>query len=329
MRAARLVYSALLPIAVESPMDRSLFAPRYWLTWLGMGLLRLLAALPYRLAMRAGDGLGLLSWYLVPYRRRIVETNLRLCFPDLTAAQRRDLARRNLCYTGRGLVEVALAWWGAESRIARLGTVEGAEHVARAQAEGHGVILVSAHFTPLDISGRIMSRWFGFQAIYRENRNAVIEHFMRESRRRHFEHAFDRGDMRAMVRALRERRVVWYPPDQDYGRRHAVFAPFFGVPAATITMTSRLARLSGAVVIPCYGVAREDGSGYVVKLGPPLEGFPSGDDTADAERLNARLEAEVRQRPAQYYWVHRRFKTRPDGGPSPYRGRGKRRRKGK
>ncbi|WP_435103418.1 LpxL/LpxP family Kdo(2)-lipid IV(A) lauroyl/palmitoleoyl acyltransferase [Arhodomonas sp. AD133] len=308
-------------------MDRKLLAPRYWLTWLGIGVLWGAARLPYRWGMAVGDVLGWLAWYLIPYRRHIVDTNLRLCFPEWSSAERDTLARRNFRRTGRGLVELALAWWAPERRIARLGHVEGVEHVHRALAEGRGVILVSAHFIPLDISGRILAREFPFQVIYRQNRNAVIEHFMGESRRRHLEHAFDRRDMRALVRALRARRVVWYPPDQDYGRRHAVFAPFFGVPAATITMTSRLARLSGAAVIPCYGLAREDGAGYVVKLGAPLEGFPSGDDLADATRLNASLEAEVRRYPDQYYWVHRRFKTRPEGESRPYTRTRRRRRK--
>ncbi len=308
-------------------MDRKLLAPRYWLTWLGIGVLWGAARLPYRWAMAVGDGLGWLAWHLIPYRRHIVETNLRLCFPEWSGAERKALARRNFRRTGRGLVELALAWWAPDRRIAELGHVEGAEHVQRALDEGRGVILVSAHFIPLDISGRVLARAFPFQVIYRQNRNAVIEHFMGENRRRHLEYAFDRRDMRALVRALRARRVVWYPPDQDYGRRHAVFAPFFGVPAATITMTSRLARLSGAAVIPCYGLAREDGTGYVVKLGAPLEGFPSGDDVADAKRLNASLEAEVRRHPDQYYWVHRRFKTRPAGETRPYTRTRRRRRK--
>lgn len=306
-------------------MDRTLLVPRYWLTWLGLGLLRVAAALPYRAAMRVGDAVGAMAWHLVPYRRRIVETNLRLCFPELGADARRALARRNFRYTGRGLIEMALAWWAPERRIVGLGAVEGIEHVERARADGRGVILASAHFIPLDLSGRFIARHLGFQVIYRENRNRVLEQFMRSSRQRLFEDAFDRNDARALMRALRAGRVVWYPPDQDYGHRHSVFAPFFGIPAATITMTSRLARMSGAAVLPCYGFAREDGRGYEVRIGPPLEGFPSGDDAADAERLNACLEAEVRRRPAQYYWVHRRFKTRPDGETSPYIPRRKRR----
>lgn len=300
--------------------DRALHHPRHWPTWLGLGLLRVAIWLPYPALMRLGDLVGTVAWFLVPYRRRIVETNLAICFPDLDRGQRRRLARANLRYTGRGLMEVALAWWGGDGRLNGLAGRDGVEYVHAALAEGRGVLLVGAHFTPLDITGRLLHQAFPVNAIYRADTNPVIDRVMAGSRRRHLAGAVERGDMRAMVRVLRRGGVLWYPPDQDYGRRHSVFAPFFGVQAATITMTARLARLSGAAVIPAYGVARADGRGYCLRIHPPLEGFPSGDDEADARRLNALLEAEVRRHPAQYYWVHRRFKTRPEGEPNPYSG---------
>lgn len=300
--------------------DPSLLHPRCWPAWLGLGLLRLAAFLPYRVLMRLGDAIGTLAWYLVPYRRRIVETNLSLCFPDLDRRERQRLARSNLRYTGRGLMEVALAWWGGAARLEGLAEREGVAHLHAALAEGRGVLLVGAHFTPLDLTGRLLQQAVPIHAIYRAHPNPVVERAMAAGRRRHIAGALERGDMRGMVRVLRRGGVLWYPPDQDYGRRHSVFAPFFGVQAATITMTARLARLSGAVVMPAYGVARPDGRGYCLRIHPPLEGFPGGDDEADARRLNAQLEAEVRRYPAQYYWVHRRFKTRPEGEPNPYAG---------
>lgn len=282
-----------------------------------MALLRCIARLPFRWALAVGALLGRLSYYLMPYRRRIAEANLALCLPELTVAERAALVRENLRYTGRGLVEAGIAWWGKPSLIQRLSHFEGLEHLQQALGEGRGVILLGAHFTPLELTGRIMLTRIPFQVLYRENRNPVIERFMRENRQRLYEQALPRRDLRAVVRALRKRRVVWYPPDQDYGRPHSVFAPFFGIPAATITVTSRLARLTGAAVIPAYGTARES-DGYTIRLYPPLQDFPSGDDEQDASRLNALLEAEIRRHPEQYYWVHRRFKTRPDGVPGPY-----------
>lgn len=283
-----------------------------------MGLLWCTAHLPLRWALASGDLLGRMAYYLVPYRRRIVEINLALCFPELAAAERTAMVRENLRYTGRGFVEAGIAWWGDWALIRRLAHFDGLEHLWRALDEGRGVILLGAHFTSLELSGRIMLTQIPFQVIYRENRNPVIERFMHRSRHRHYEQTIQRRDLRSVVHALRKRRIVWYPPDQDYGRPHSVFAPFFGIPAATITMTSRLARLSGAAVIPAYGTAREDGVGYTIKLYPALENFPSGDDQLDAMRINAVLEAEVRRQPQQYYWVHRRFKTRADGTPAPY-----------
>ncbi len=268
--------------------------------------------------MRVGDAIGWLAWYLVPYRRHIVEVNLQLCFSDRDEAARRRLARENFRYTGRGLIEAAIAWWAGDDRIHGLGQVEGVEYVERALAEGRGVILLGGHFTSLDLGGRLLRSRLAFRTLYRPSNNPVIERAMRRGRERHSEGAIERGDLRTVVRALRSRQVVWYAPDQDFGRRQAVFAPFCGVPAATITMTSRLARLSGAAVVPVYGVALGDGSGYHVRIQPPLADFPSADETADAARLNAVLEAEVQRHPAQYYWVHRRFKTRPAGEPRPY-----------
>lgn len=283
-----------------------------------MGLLRCIARLPFPWALATGDLLGRMSYYLVPYRRRVVEANLALCLPDLAAAERTALVRENLRFTGRGLVEAGIAWWGNAALIQRLGHFEGLEHLQQALDEDRGVILLGAHFTPLELTGRIMLTRIPFQVIYRENRNPVIERFMRENRQRLYEKTLQRRDLRAVVQALRERRVVWYPPDQDYGRSHSVFVPFFGIPAATITVTSRLARLTGAAVIPAYGTARESGEGYTIRLSPPLRDFPSGDDAQDATQLNTVLEAEIRCHPEQYYWVHRRFKTRPDGVPAPY-----------
>ena len=298
--------------------ERGIYAPRYWSSWLGLGLLRCIASLPLPWALAVGDLLGRLSYHLLPYRRRIVEANLALCLPELGAAERTALTRQNLRFTGRGLVEAGIAWWRDAALIQSLGHFEGLDNLAQVLREERGVILLGAHFTPLELTGRIMLTQVPFQVIYREQRNAVIERCMQDNRRRLYERTVWRGDLRSLVRALRERRIIWYPPDQDYGPAHSVFAPFFGIPAATLTVTARLVRLTGAAVIPTYGTARKSGHGYTIRLYPPLRDFPSGDDEHDARRLNAVLEAEVRRNPEQYYWVHRRFKTRPDGAPGFY-----------
>ncbi len=302
-----------------APEARSRYSPRYWPAWAGLGLLWCLARLPYRAAMAAGDLIGLIALPLAPYRRHVVERNLALCFPERSEAERRRMRRANFRYTGRAVVELGMAAWWPDHRVAGIGEVHGLEHVAAARRDGRGVILMGLHFTSLDFTGRIMLRHVPFQVIYRENENPVVEAFMRSSRERHFEGAIHRRDMRGLIRALRRGQVVWYAPDQDYGRRYSVFAPFFGQPAATITVLSRLAAMTGAAVLPATNRARTDGRGYIIRIDPPLTAFPSGDDAADAARINQILEQRIREAPEQYYWVHRRFKTRPEGEASPYR----------
>lgn len=303
---------------MSNATPRGLYAPRYWHTWAGMGLLWLISHLPYRLAMACGDLLGRASLPLSPWRRMIARTNLALCFPELDEQAREHLLRRNFRYTGRGVIEIGLSWWASRQRIERLGRVYGLEHLETIRAEGRGVILVGAHFACIEIAGRVLGDAAPFHAIYRENRNPVLEHLTRRARDRRFGEAIPRKDMRTLVRRLRQGEILWYPPDQDFGRQHSVFAPFFGVTAATITIPSRLATLSSAAVIPVRYHAREDGSGYEVHIEPPLQGFPSDDQNSDAARLNALFEEHIRRHPAQYYWVHRRFKTRPEGEPRYY-----------
>lgn len=289
-----------------------LLAPRHWPAWLAVGLLWSIGRLPYRLAIRLGEGLGLLMYPFARRRRRIASINLKLCFPERSEAERRALLRRNFRYTGRTLVEMALSWWGREERLRGLRQVHHLEHLQDALARGRGVIMIGAHFTALEIAGRLLAMEVPFDSIYRPNDNAVFEYFTHKYRERHYGRAIPRDDVRGLIRSLKAGRVLWYPPDQDYGRRHSVFAPFFGIPAATITTTSRLAEISGAPVVPIFFYGRDDASGYDLVFEPPLQGFPSGDPVADATTLNRCFEAAIRRAPAQYLWVHRRFKTRPD-----------------
>ena len=300
-------------------MNRSaqLSAPRYWPARLGMALLWCLSRLPYRWAVFVGRRLGDLTLLFASYRRNIVRANLKLCFPDLSEAQRRHLERENFRYTGQGLAEAALAWWGDSKRLRRLAHVEGLEHLQRLQEEGRGTLLIGAHMTSMELVGRLLTIEIPFSVVYREHKNPVMERFMQKGRR-FYETAISRRETLTLLRRLKSGRIVWYPPDQDFGRQHSVFAPLFGIPAATITVPARLAAKPGAAVVPISYWAREDGSGYELHLHPPLEDFPSGDDEADAARLNALFEEDIRRHPAQYYWVHRRFKTRPPGEPRFY-----------
>jgi KDO2-lipid IV(A) lauroyltransferase len=184
------------------------------------------------------------------------------------------------------------------------------------------VILLGGHYTTLEISGRLLAfHTDGIQPIYKPAHNALYEAVMAGARKRLFDDLLDNSDMRTILRNLKRGKIIWYAPDQDFGRDRSVFAPFFGVPTATLTTTSRLARLSGAPVLPFSSERLPQGRGYVIRIHAPLPDFPSGDDVADASAVNAVIEAQVRRTPEQYLWVHKRFKTRPLGEPGVYRRR--------
>jgi KDO2-lipid IV(A) lauroyltransferase len=304
----------------QSPPLRRFLTPRYWPTWLGLGLLRLCLLLPYPAMLSLGRGLGSLLYRLVGSRRHIAEVNLSLCFPELDQGARQQLARESFIAAATSLFEGVLSWWGSEARIKRLYRIEGLEHLEAARARGHGVILLGGHYTTLEISGRFLANHVqGLQPIYKPARNKLFEAVMAGSRRRRFDDLLPSSDMRTIVRNLKRGKVVWYAPDQDFGRERSVFAPFFGVPTATLVSTSRLARLSRAPVVPFYSERLPGNEGFLLRLLPALEAFPSGDDLLDATRVNQVIEAQVRRVPEQYLWLHKRFKTRPEGEDDVYR----------
>ncbi len=267
-----------------------------------------------------GRGLGKLLYRLVGSRRHITEVNLRLCFPELVEPARLELARQSFVSAATSLFEGVLSWWASDKRINQLYRIEGLEHLEAARARGKGVILLGGHYTTLEISGRFLANHVeGLQPIYKPARNKLFEAVMARSRKRLFDDLLPSSDMRRIVRNLKKGKVVWYAPDQDFGRERSVFAPFFGVPTATLVSTSRLARLSGAPVVPYCSERLPGSTGFLIRLMPALEGFPSGDDVADATRVNQVIEKQVKQVPEQYLWLHKRFKTRPEGEADVYR----------
>ncbi|SDU17852.1 lipid A biosynthesis lauroyl acyltransferase [Halopseudomonas salegens] len=307
----------------------ALLHPRYWLLWLGFGLLWLLIRLPYRWLLGLGHLLGLAMLAGMRERREVARINLALCFPELGEAEREKLLRANFISSGIGLLETAMAWFWPPQRLARLAHVSGLEHLQQAQTRGQGVVLISLHFTTLEIGAALLGQRVTFDGMYREHRNKAFDYIQRRGRERHSEEALaiERDDVRGMLRSLRKGRVTWYAPDQDYGPKVSVFAPLFGQQAATVTATSTFARLGKAVVIPFTQHRRADGSGYDVVVHPPLSDFPSDDPVADATRINQWVEQAVLAQPEQYMWVHRRFKTRPEGDARPYAAKRKKRRR--
>ncbi len=294
--------------------------PVYWPTHAGLGLLRLLAALPVPVQGALADGLGTLLWASIPGRRQVVRTNLELAFPEYSDRERRRVERGAFRASARALFEGGVSWYAPESKIADRYTIAGLENLERARAEGKGVILLGGHYTTLEISGRLLARHVpDFYPIYKKAKNPVFNAAMVAGRRSRFPDVLINDDMRAILRVLRKGNLVWYAPDQDFGRKGSVFAPFMGVQASTLTMTARLARVSGAPVVPLYS-ERRPGNRWHLELGEPLEGFPSGDDEADARQVNAAIEHQVRRTPDQYLWLHHRYKTRPDpNAPSVYK----------
>ncbi len=299
---------------------RAFLHPRFWPLWLGLGLLWLVVQLPYAVLLRLGRVLGALMLLGAGSRRRIAARNLELCFPELSAAERRRLLRDNFASTGIAFCEMAMSWWWPRARLARLAHVEGLEHLQAAQREGQGVILMSLHFTTLEIGAALLGQRHTIDGMYREHKNPLFDFIQRRGRERHNPDAsaIEREDVRAMLKVLRAGRAIWYAPDQDYGRKQSIFVPLFGIPAATVTATSKFARLGKAKVVPFTQQRLADGSGYRLVVHPPLEDFPGVSEEADCLRINRWIEQAVRECPAQYLWAHRRFKTRPEGEPKLY-----------
>lgn len=295
--------------------SRQLLHPRYWFTGLGFTLWWICAQLPYRWQMALGASLGRVLGRLAPRRRAIAERNLQLCFPDLSAQQRAALVDGVMDSVGKAFFETGMAWFMPHSRLKQLIKLQGLEHLQAAQAQGQGVILLAMHFTHLELGAAAVSMQHSIDGTYRPHANALYDYIQRKGRERHNDtgSVITRGDMRGMVRALRNGRAVWYAPDQDYGREHSIFVPFFNIPAATITATSQIARLGRGVVIPFVHYRLPGGAGYGVDILPPLANFPSDDEKADTQVISQLVEREVTKRPEQYLWVHRRFKTRPEG----------------
>jgi Kdo2-lipid IVA lauroyltransferase/acyltransferase len=304
--------------SAKTPLYRFL-APRFWAVWVALGVVRLLVTLPFGVQLAAGRLLGRLGYLGAGERRGIAARNLELAFPELDEAARHKLLRRHFEALGTSIIETGLCWWADEQRLEGLVEVRGFEHVEAALAAGRGAIMLTGHFTTLDLGGRFLTRRAPVAAMYRPHRNPLFEEIMRRGRERSAKQAFVKQDVRAMIRGLRTNHLIWYAPDQAHRHgKYSAVVPFFGVPAPTNTATSVFARLAGAPVIPFFPVRLPGKAGYRLEILPPLENFPSDDAAADAARINRLLEERVRLCPEQYLWVHRRFKLAEPGGVDYY-----------
>ena len=277
----------------------------------------LLARLPWSLQRGLGRMLGNALRHLLGGRRRIAERNLALCFPELDAAARTRLLREHFAALGIGLFEFARAWWGSIAPLRQGLQVEGLEHMTAARAGGRGVIVISGHFTTLEVCGRLMCDYVPLAGMYRPHAQAAMEWAVKRGRLRYAAAMFGREELRPALRHLKQGGLLWFAPDQDTRRGDSVFVPFFGRPASSLTSTHQLARLSGAAVLAFAHVRRADG-GYTLRLSPAFADFPSADPVADTAQVMAAIETMARAAPAQYLWIHRRFKRQPGGGEDLY-----------
>jgi Kdo2-lipid IVA lauroyltransferase/acyltransferase len=307
-------------VATHTPPPWSAFlALRFWPTWLGIALLWGIAWLPLRLRMLLGKWLGLATWLAARERRYITAVNIGRCFTSLSVPAQAALVRQSFVESARGLIETATGWVRPPAHFMPLLKMQGTEHLAAALAQGRGVLMLGAHYSTLDFGANLLSVHYPFAVTYRSHKNPLFNAFMLRGRLRNCNGVFDRHDIRGAFRHLRQGKILWYAPDQDYGPEQAVFAPFFGHEAATITAASRFASFNASPVI-LVRQGRDDQRGiYELEFTSLSPAFPSGDELRDALLLNQALEQAIRVRPAQYLWMHKRFKTQRGGKPdSPY-----------
>jgi len=288
------------------------------LTRAALALMWLLQLLPLPLLAAIGRGFGTLLYALGRERRRVCQINLARCLPELSAAEREALARRHFQAFARSFLERAIVWWSSPARIRRLVRIEGWQHFEAVR--GAPLILLAPHFVGLDMGAARLMLEIDLVSIYARQKNKVFDAALYAGRMRFGRVTLlSRQDgVRPALRAMQAGRPFYYLPDMDYGQRETIFVPFFGVPTATITGVSRLARLAGARVLPCITRMLPGGAGYVLQILPAWDDYPGASVEADTQRMNAFIEVQVRRMPEQYLWVHKRFKTRPPGEASWY-----------
>ena len=303
------------PESTEKPP----LTPKYWPGWLGVGLLWLLGKMPQRLCLALSVPLAWLMARLMKRRRAIAVRNVERCFPELDADRRKAIIDDCFGSLARAIFEMAWSWSASEQYIHRISKLQGLDNLHEARQQGKGVLLITAHFSCLEIGGRIFAQGFSaVKGMYRPLKSPVLEWYQVQARTKYSAGMISKRKMRSAIRHLRQGGVMWYAPDQDFGADQSVFVPFFGIQTATLLATHRLIRMTGCAVVPMFPSYDPETRCYTVSLLPPLEPFAGEDPVPDLQKLNSIMEDQIRSAPGQYWWVHRRFKTRPDGEPPFY-----------
>ncbi|MER2492839.1 LpxL/LpxP family Kdo(2)-lipid IV(A) lauroyl/palmitoleoyl acyltransferase [Catenovulum sediminis] len=289
------------------------FLPKYWLTWIGISVLYTISWLPYKFQLLLGRLVGRLMYALAKRRRHIARRNLEICFPNMQDHEIQSLLKKNFEAAGIALFESSMGWWWPKWRLAKFCHYQGLEHIEEAQKAGKGVLMVTFHNMCLEICCRVFGQKHPAVAFYRQHNNPLMEYFQYHGRARDNKYLIGAKNVKGLLNALNDNELCFYFPDQDYGRRRSVFVPFFAEEnTCTTTGTTLFAGEAGCPVVLVTPQRLDDGKGYLITVSPIIENYPSGDDTADAARLNKLIETEILKAPEQYMWLHRRFKTRPD-----------------
>lgn len=292
-------------------MPLELLHPRYWLTWLGMLLLRLSVFLPWQAQMALGGGLGSVLYRLLPSRRKISCINLEIAFPELSPEERESINHQHFVSLGQGLFEAALGWWGSVEKIRKLTHTEGMDYLEKALKEGP-VILLGAHFVSIEMGGRMVAQHMPIHGVYRPHQNKLIDYLVDLQRNKQYGKVIPKNNIRDMIKSLKSGFPVWYATDQNYRKKGSLLVPFFNIDAPTNPGTSRLAKMTKAKILPCMSVrlnsASDQRKGYLFRVSPPLDNFPTDDVYADTKRLNEIIEEQIQDFPSQYLWTHKRYK---------------------
>jgi len=273
--------------------------------------MRAFSFLPLPVIALLGQSLGLLFYYLIASRRRIAFKNIRICFPELSAAECRRVNKQHFRLLGQSLFTTPMHWWISRTRFNRLVTIIGRDQYDHVLASGRNIIVLAPHFISLDVAGLRLAQERPMLAMYQYAKNELVDEVVKRGRLRYGGELVERkASLRSLIRAIRKGHPFYYLPDQDAGRK-GVFVPFFHEQASTFSMLGKFAEMTDALVVPCRTKIKPWGRGYEVTLGAPLENFPSGDEVQDTARMNVEVAKLISHHPEQYFWVHKRFKTRP------------------